>query len=152
MGAKLSNQRWLRHDKTRLPDLGERRAVTVCIATLFLWNYGTTDNPQYGYAALTASDRMLTVWDSKFEPQKRKTAHFAPKIFAMVSGDIALHSEVIAALQREIPTNPNKTPENIALLYGTKNSNNQTASSRGFISRTTWNELRYFHCATKRNV
>jgi hypothetical protein len=119
MGANYRNQRWLHHDRTRKP-IDERKAMTVCIASLFQWNYGTKEKPNYGLAALTASDRMLTIWDSKFEPHKTKVAFFGTKALAMISGDYALHSEAVDSLQKTLPASPNKSPENIALLYGRK--------------------------------
>jgi hypothetical protein len=92
--------------------------VTVCIAGLCQWNYGTVAKPQWGFAAITASDRMITATDTKFEPNKLKVAYLTPLVLLLVAGDYALHSEAIYEMHKKLPGNPNKTPQNIAVLYG----------------------------------
>lgn len=94
--------------------------MTVCISTLFLWNHGTRAKTDYAYGAITASDRMLTVWDSKFEPPKQKICFLSKELMLLVAGDVALHSEAIGSLEKDLPTTPDKGPENVALLYGRK--------------------------------
>jgi hypothetical protein len=118
MYERFGSQRWLHHDRDRTPGFRERRSVTVCIAGLCQWNYGTVAKPQWGFGAITASDRMITATDTKFEPNKLKVAYLTPHVLLLVAGDYALHSEAIYEMHKILPGNPNKTPQNIALLYG----------------------------------
>lgn len=50
--------------------------MTVCIAMVFSWNYGTIEKPVFGRVAITASDRMITAADVQYEPQQKKAAYF----------------------------------------------------------------------------
>ena len=69
--------------------------MTVCVATLFYWNYGTLIAPKPGIAAITASDQMITAYDVQYEPMQQKVAYITPKVLLLVAGDYATHSEAI---------------------------------------------------------
>jgi 20S proteasome alpha/beta subunit len=119
MGANYSrNQRWLYHDRTRRPEIRGRPPVTVCIASLFQWNYGTVEKPEFGYAGITASDRMVTAGDVQYEPAQLKIAFLTTRTLLLIAGEYSIHSEAINFLRKEIMRNPNRTTQNIALLYG----------------------------------
>jgi len=92
--------------------------MTVCVATLFSWNYGGVGKHEPKRAAIVASDRMITAWDSAYEPNQLKVGFFTPQTVILIAGDYALHSEAIAETYKQIHHNPNKTPHNIALNYG----------------------------------
>jgi hypothetical protein len=90
--------------------------VTVCIAGLFKFNYGTLEAPDLGHAAITVSDRKLTAGDIEYEPNQTKVAYLGNSLI-MVSGDIAIHSQAIQDTikglnSRDLP------PRDIALIYG----------------------------------
>jgi hypothetical protein len=90
--------------------------MTVCIAVLFHWNYGTLDTPEYGRGAITASDRMITAADVQYEPQQQKIAYFG-KSLVLVAGDIGIHSQAIRETEREI-RGRQLPPHDIAVIYG----------------------------------
>jgi hypothetical protein len=91
--------------------------VTVCVTTLFRWNYGTKENPRFGVAALTASDRMITAGDIQYEPNQMKAADI-PSGLLLIAGDYTVHSEAIRETKRQIASLPNVAPSRIALIYG----------------------------------
>ena len=91
--------------------------MTVCIAALFKWNYGTLEAPESGFAALTMSDRKITVGDMEYEPNQTKVAHFG-NCLVLVAGDLAIHSQAIQDTAQE--TKGRKLPpRDIAQIYGT---------------------------------
>jgi hypothetical protein len=92
--------------------------VTVCIATLFRWNYGTLASPEFGMAAITASDRKITAGDVEYEPPKLKMAQLSPRCLVLIAGDYAIASEAIFGTHKQLRGDPNAAPENIALVYG----------------------------------
>ena len=78
--------------------------MTVCIATLFKWNYAAPGvPPKLEFAALTASDRMITAADIQYEPQQQKIAFFDGTMI-LVAGDIAIHSQAILDTQKQSRT------------------------------------------------
>ena len=112
---RLHNPRWLQHDRSRKPDLEERKSVTVCVATIFRWNYGSVDQVDYGWAAVVASDRMRTSGDVQYEPSQLKLGSFNSSCLVMVSGDIGFHSEAFKETIKQ--TNEDSLPSNIAKIY-----------------------------------
>lgn len=91
--------------------------MTVCIATLFQWNYANKGEPPvYGTAALTASDRMITAADLQYEPQQQKMALFGKSII-LVAGDIGIHSQAVADTEREVGGR-DLPPHDLAMIYG----------------------------------
>lgn len=91
--------------------------MTVCIATLFTWNYATGGAPtQMGIAAVTASDRMITAADVQYEPLQQKIAFF-DNTMILVAGDIAIHSQAILDTAKEI-RGRKLLPYDIAQIYG----------------------------------
>jgi hypothetical protein len=91
--------------------------VTVCIATLFQWNYAAKgDPPKLARGAITVSDRMITATDIQYEPQQQKAAFFG-KSTVLVAGDIGIHSQAIHDTEKEI-RGRNLTPHDIAKIYG----------------------------------
>jgi hypothetical protein len=119
MGAKLGNPKWLHHDRTRHPQFRGRPPVTVCVATLFQWNYAPLGKPpQLGRGAIVASDRMITAWDTQYEPGQLKISFITSNTVILIAGDYSLHSEAIDDTHKQIHLNPDQTPHNIALIYG----------------------------------
>lgn len=112
------NPKWFRHDRTRKPDLGERKPVTVCVATLFHWNYGTLEKPELGLAAIAASDRMITNFDAEYEPEQLKFAFVTSRSCILIAGAYPIHSEAILETMKQLKTTPEAHPQNIALIYG----------------------------------
>lgn len=119
MGAKFRNQQWLHHDRTRKPVFRERVPVTVCVGTLFQWNIAPPGQAEiWVTSGIVASDRMLTAGDVQYEPAKLKMAQMTPLVIAVVAGDYPLHSQTIIDARKLIQNNPDKTPENVARMYG----------------------------------
>lgn len=112
------NPKWLQRDRNRKPDLGERKSVTVCVVTLFGWNYGTLEKPEYSMAAIAASDRMITNFDAEYEPAQLKFAFVTPRACILIAGDYAIHSEAILEAMKALRNTPDAHPQNIALIYG----------------------------------
>ncbi len=96
----------------------ENHDVTVCVAALFRWNYGTKDSPSLGVAAITASDRKITAGDVEYEPQQLKIAFITPRAIVLIAGDYSLHSEAILETRKQIRDDFSVPPQNIALIYG----------------------------------
>lgn len=91
--------------------------MTVCIATLFKWNYANRgEAPIFGTAAITASDRMITAADVQYEPQQQKIAFFGRSLI-LVAGDIGIHSQAIRETESEI-RGRQVAPHDLALIYG----------------------------------
>jgi 20S proteasome alpha/beta subunit len=64
--------------------------VTICIATLFHWNYSPNATPLHRMCALVASDRKITAGDVEYEPAQQKFAQMTPSTILLVSGDISV--------------------------------------------------------------
>jgi hypothetical protein len=93
--------------------------MTVCIAALFNWNYGTAEGQfDWGKAAIVASDRMLTSGDIQYEPQQQKLAMAGTRTVVLVAGDISTHSEAIQRMHDKVPAGIAARPEDVALIYG----------------------------------
>jgi 20S proteasome alpha/beta subunit len=94
--------------------------VTVCIATLFRWNYATKGQPEnYGFAALVASDRMITAGDVEYEPRQLKVAYMTPRSILLIAGQYPIHTQAIRIVAKQIEGRQDTTsPETIAVLYG----------------------------------
>jgi len=93
--------------------------MTVCVATVFHWNYGKKDSPELGMAAIAASDRMITAGDIKYEPQQLKFAFMTTSVLVMIAGDYSIHSEALLATRKNIGSNVSAHPKDVALFYGT---------------------------------
>jgi 20S proteasome alpha/beta subunit len=91
--------------------------MTICIAALFRWNYGTTDAPQHGVAAIAVSDRKITAGDIEYEPQQLKSAFITRRALVLIAGDISLHSGAIAETNKQVRGNIDMSPHNLALIY-----------------------------------
>jgi 20S proteasome alpha/beta subunit len=93
--------------------------VTVCVATLFQWNYSAKgEAPNHGVCALVASDRMITAGDVEYEPQQLKVAYVSPKAILVIAGQYPTHTQAIKQLTRQLRERPESSPEMIATLYG----------------------------------
>src|SRR5271165_437420 len=79
--------------------------VTVCIATMMAWNYGTRDTPSFGSACIVMSDRKITFGDTEFEPLTAKIASITRRTVITIAGDYSLHTPK----QCVGPTNKQKT-------------------------------------------
>ncbi len=90
--------------------------MTVCIAALFQWNYGTLDAPQLGFGAVTMSDRKVTVGDMEYEPNQTKVASFG-NCLVLVAGDLAIHSQAIQDTDKELKSR-HLPSRDIAIIYG----------------------------------
>jgi hypothetical protein len=100
-------------------DFPGRNPVTVCIATLFRWNYALEgEPPKHSIAAITASDRMLTAADVQYEPLQQKTAQLGGSII-LVAGDIGVHGQALRDTDGEL-RGRTLDPLDIARIYGTK--------------------------------
>ena len=91
--------------------------MTVCIAVLCQWNYGTRDNPAPAPVAIVVSDRMITAGDVQYEPQQTKHANITPKILLVIAGD-SLHSQAIRKTAAHFKGSMTATPEDVATFYG----------------------------------
>jgi hypothetical protein len=100
------------------PEIRER-GMTVCVAGIFRWNYATNEKPDYGLAAITVSDRMITLGDVEYEPHQLKVGRITPKIMLMIAGDYTVHSQALRITHDHVGKNPNATPNNVATVYGT---------------------------------
>jgi 20S proteasome alpha/beta subunit len=89
--------------------------VTVCVATMCRWNYGTIEQPNIGHAVVLATDRMITAGDVEYEPDQMKIASVAPNLIITVAGDYGYHSQAIKETLKQ--TDANSKPENVAAIY-----------------------------------
>lgn len=95
------------------------RHMTVCIAALFNWNYSADPaKPDWGKAAIVASDRMLTSGDVQYEPLLKKVAQVGDKTLILVAGDISTHSQAVKKTHERFPANKSASPEDVAVVYG----------------------------------
>lgn len=92
--------------------------MTVCVATLFHWNYGTREKPQLGLAAVAASDRMITDFDSEYEPEQLNFAFITSRSCILIAGTYSIYSEAILETAKQLRGMPEAHPQNIALTYG----------------------------------
>ena len=93
--------------------------MTVCVATLFQWNEAPAGHePILITSGIIASDRMLTAGDVQYEPAKLKLAQMTPRVITAVAGDYPLHSQTIIDARKLIQNSSDKSPENVARMYG----------------------------------
>lgn len=92
--------------------------MTVCVATMFNWNYGTSERPDIGPAFLTASDRMLTAGEIEYEPAKFKVGFLSKHALLLIAGNYATHSEAVLNVQRQLRSGGQIDVREIAELYG----------------------------------
>jgi 20S proteasome alpha/beta subunit len=93
--------------------------VTVCVATLFQWNYAAKGEPaNHGICALVASDRMITAGDVEYEPQQLKVAYISPKAILVIAGQYPTHTQAIQQVAKQLRARSDSSPEMIAALYG----------------------------------
>ena len=71
-----------------------------------------------GYAAITASDKMITAGDVQYEPSQQKVAEITPRILLLIAGDFATHSEAIQATKADLKGDENASPHRVAIIYG----------------------------------
>jgi hypothetical protein len=105
-----------RHDKFGRFD-EERRPLTVCLATLFRWNYANLGQPaDWQRAAIVASDRLLTVGDVQYEPAKQKV-FYLPKGLIVVADEMELHSQALKELLKGVSGDFRRPADEIATRY-----------------------------------
>jgi 20S proteasome alpha/beta subunit len=93
--------------------------VTVCVATLFRWNYADLGKPEdLGVAALVASDRMITAGDVEYEPAQLKVAHISKNAVIVIAGQYPMHSQALKEIVKRADIKAETSPETIANLYG----------------------------------
>jgi 20S proteasome alpha/beta subunit len=92
--------------------------VTVCIAAICNWNYGTLAQPSLGTAAIVITDRMITAGDVQYEPPQTKQAHITPKVVIVIAGDYSVHSQALKKTAVHFETKPDASPEDVAIFYG----------------------------------
>jgi hypothetical protein len=77
----------------RIPKrLARRKAVTVCIASIF--TDLSPDNGEY-MGIVGASDRMVSYGDIEYEPQQSKVKRITPFIVTLSAGDCSIQTEVL---------------------------------------------------------
>lgn len=109
----------LHRDSSRTLYERRRVPVTVCVAALFSYNYALPGSPpQWGSAAIMASDEMITVGDIQYESSQQKVAVLASKSLLMIAGDYAIHSEAIQGTVSQLKGKAEPHPQKIALIYG----------------------------------
>lgn len=91
--------------------------MTVCIASMFNWNYGLGNAVDLGKAIITMSDRQLTAGDVEYEPEHLKMTFFTPHTVCLVAGDFPTHSEAVLRTHRQLLAAPETDPGVIAELY-----------------------------------
>jgi 20S proteasome alpha/beta subunit len=94
--------------------------VTVCIATLFNWNYIKPDKTLEATkkVGLAVSDRMITIGDIEYQPSQQKVAHMTSRAVLMIAGDYTIHSQAIRTTQRQLAGVTNASAHSIATSYG----------------------------------
>jgi 20S proteasome alpha/beta subunit len=93
--------------------------VTVCVASLFRWNYAHVGGQeQLGAAAIVAADRMITAGDVQYEPFQSKMAQINDRTLILVAGDYSIHSQAIKDLEKQVRKDNSILAESIAVVYG----------------------------------
>lgn len=92
--------------------------MTICIAALCRWNYGPSDSPEWGPAAIVVTDRMITAGDVQYEPPQTKHAQITPHVLLVIAGDYSSHSQAIKRTVQHFNGSTNATPEDVAAFYG----------------------------------
>jgi 20S proteasome alpha/beta subunit len=93
--------------------------MTVCLATLLNWNYGTREAPSVGKAALVMSDRKITAGDVEYEPNQQKIAIMPGRATLIaIAGEVSIHSEAIKRTYDQSTGITNASPYQIATFYG----------------------------------
>lgn len=92
--------------------------MTVCVAALCRWNYGTAAEGDTRHAVIVMTDRMITAGDVQYEPPQTKHAHITPTIMLVIAGDYSLHSQAIKKTVQRFETSSSATPEQVAAFYG----------------------------------
>jgi len=92
--------------------------VTVCIATIFRWNYGTVEAPDWGGAAIVLMDRMISAGDVEYEPPQSKFAVITPHLMLAIAGDYSVHTQAIKKTARHFEGRQDALPEDVAVFYG----------------------------------
>ncbi|SDT60298.1 hypothetical protein [Bradyrhizobium canariense] len=101
------------------PRFREKVPVTVCIATLFRWNYAQVgEPPRVGLVAIALSDRMITAGDVQYEPAQLKVAFMSDRALLMIAGDYSTHSQAIHDTHLKMRGIRNPSPYSIAQNYG----------------------------------
>ena len=79
--------------------------MSVCTASLFQWNSGTNDAPDYGPAFVIAADRMMTDHELgiEYEASRLKATPIRSDHMIFVAGDFTFLSEALAILQEFLP-------------------------------------------------
>jgi 20S proteasome alpha/beta subunit len=94
--------------------------MTICVATLFRWNYGKpSQSSDWGSAALIMSDRRITTGDIEYEPDQAKFAYITNRAVVAIAGDLSLHSEAIMKTKDQVQGRLDTKPQAIASIYGT---------------------------------
>lgn len=77
--------------------------MTVCVA-----GYGNI-GPDRGVALVAASDRMITINDTEFEPEQTKAVSLATQTLGLLAGEMEVHASVFPATMENLknyPPNP----------------------------------------------
>ena len=108
-----------RGNRDGLDPMRRRSPMTVCIAALCNWNYAPPGMPpDWGVAAVTTTDRMITAGDIEYEPNQLKCCYMTPRVLVLIAGDFPTHSEAISMVQRAlIGGGPELDVSFIASLY-----------------------------------
>lgn len=91
--------------------------MTVCIAAMFMWNYGDSENIDLGPAIVTASDRMITSGDIQYEPPNLKISFLTRRTLVLAAGEIPVHSAIIGRVAERIAASQDESPGKLAALY-----------------------------------
>ncbi|MGB8182322.1 MAG: hypothetical protein WCF13_08130, partial [Stellaceae bacterium] len=78
------------------------------------------DDDTHGPAVLLASDRMLTAGDIEYEPPKLKMGQLTANAIALVAGEIVVHSEALAEVQRQLALTTRSDVSELADLYASQ--------------------------------
>ncbi len=92
--------------------------MTVCVATLFVWDYGGREKPSLSGTALIMSDRKITTDDVEYEPNQQKLAFITDRAVIAVAGDVSVHSEALRRTNEQVRRKSDTSPQTIAAIYG----------------------------------
>jgi hypothetical protein len=109
-----------KHDRTDQINEERRTPMTICIASMFAWNYGakdSTDLKDIGKAIITMSDRQMTAGDVEYEPMHLKMSFVTPRVIVLVAGDLPTHSEALSRMLDQLRAVPEANPGVIAEMY-----------------------------------